>query len=102
MEPDTPGRDEPVTSVAKMKTSVPKAAGKSKKRGKSRRRKSAGRVGRSKPRYSHASVQATVLSFDDTVQIKERFNYNTQLPVGLNFFWHSDRYRCWRHQDTHD
>jgi hypothetical protein len=82
-----PAHAEPAASVLKSVPSVPKSDRK-KKRNKSYRRKSRSSVRLSKPRYSHALAQAvgSGLSFNDTLQIKERFNYNTQLAVGNNFF----------------
>ncbi|HEV7397874.1 MAG TPA: hypothetical protein VGN86_15290, partial [Pyrinomonadaceae bacterium] len=43
---------------------------------------------RSKIRHNHALayMAGPILSFRDTLQIKERFNYNPQLPNGFNFF----------------
>jgi hypothetical protein len=89
MTPGTAVHDEPLTSV--LKVAVPSAAPKSvskSRKGKSHRRRYRSSVKRSKQRYSHALDQAAAsgLSFNDTLQIKERFNYNPQLLNGLNFF----------------
>lgn len=82
---ETPVRVEASGEPAKP-AAVISRGGKSKKSSRSRRRRAAGKTLKAKPRYNHAAIQAIALSFDDTLQIKERFNYNTGLPVGLNFF----------------
>ena len=81
-----PAHAEPAASA--LKPAVPKSDSKSKKRNKSHRTKSRRFERLAKPRYSHALDQATSsgLSFNDTLQIKERFNYNAQLLNGHNFF----------------
>jgi hypothetical protein len=82
------GMTEPIPSGLRAVSPVPKSDSKRKKVNKSYPRKSRRSVRVSKPRYSHALDQTagTVLSFNDAVQIRERFNYNTQLAVGHNFF----------------
>jgi Peptidase family C25/Lamin Tail Domain len=83
-----PAHAGPITSVLRAESPVPEFDRKSKRRNRSYRRKSRRTVRLSKPRYSHALDQTagTVLSFNYSVRIRERFNYNTQLPVGHNFF----------------
>ncbi len=84
-EPDVAAHSTGVASAGKVE-SVSKAR-KNKKRTNSLWRRTSRNLGASKTRYNHSSNQAAVaLSFDDTLQIKERFNYNGQLTLGHNFF----------------
>jgi len=88
LDPGKPANVEPIPSVSRAVLPVPKSDLKRKKRNKSYRGKSRRSVRVSKRHYSHALDQpaAAGLSFNYSVQIKERFNYNAQLAVGNNFF----------------
>lgn len=67
--------------------SAPKTRSKRKYGKKGHRRRSRRTLKPSRAHRNHASAQAAApaLSFNDTIEIRERFNFNTQLPVGHNF-----------------